>query len=59
MTILTSALDRLSRSPPACLARLKGSAEILEHTETQVDASSVDSIGFTALDLPVEKPGFF
>ena len=28
--------------------RLKGSAEILEHTETQ---SSVDSIGFTGLDF--------
>jgi hypothetical protein len=30
---------------------LKGSAAILEHTETQVDASSVDSIGFTVLDF--------
>ena len=30
---------------------LKGSAAILEHTETQVDASSVDSMGFTVLDF--------
>jgi hypothetical protein len=30
------------------IERLKGSAEILEHTETQ---SSVDSIGFTGLDF--------
>jgi hypothetical protein len=30
---------------------LKGSAEILELTAALVDASAVDSIGFTALDF--------
>lgn len=33
------------------IERLKGAAEILDDTATEVDASVVDSVGFTNLDF--------